>query len=69
MIFIKKYQVLCILVATPLNTVQYGRHFDYKNHICSAITTQSIDILKNHFKDELSIDDVKLLGKLKKLIL
>jgi len=64
----KKDSEVCIKIDAP-SSILYGRHFDHKNNVCSAITTQSIDILKNNFKDELSIDDVKLLGKLKKILL
>jgi translation initiation factor 5B len=59
---------VCIKIDN-ISSIQYGRHFDHKNNICSAITRASLDILKDHFKDELSSTDIKLLVKLKKLLL
>lgn len=59
---------VCIKIDN-ISSIQYGRHFDHKNNICSAITRTSLDILKDHFKDELSSTDIKLLVKLKKLLL
>lgn len=46
--------------------ITYGRHFDYKDKLVSRITRDSIDILKQHFRDELSKDDWKLVIQLKK---
>jgi len=47
------------------NHVMFGRHFDETNQICSWITRKSIDALKDHFRDELSMDDWKLVKMLK----
>ena len=44
----------------------YGRHFDDSNQIASILTRDSIDSLKQYFKDELSKDDWKLVIQLKK---
>jgi translation initiation factor 5B len=60
----KKGTDVCIKIEN-INNIQYGRHFDHKNNLCSAITRKSIDIVKNHFRDEFTIDDAKLLQKLK----
>jgi translation initiation factor 5B len=47
-------------------TRMYGRHFDHQDEIVSRITRRSIDLLKEHFKDELAKDDWQLLVQLKK---
>jgi translation initiation factor IF-2 len=58
---------VCIKVENDQNqNIMYGRHFDFKNNIYSLISRTSIDILKTHFRDEASIDDAKLIVKLKK---
>ncbi|OII73111.1 Fun12p GTPase translation initiation factor IF2 [Cryptosporidium ubiquitum] len=46
--------------------ITYGRHFDHNDRLVSRITRDSIDILKQHFRDELSKDDWKLVIQLKK---
>ena len=43
----------------------FGRHFDETNQIASWITRRSIDSLKEHFRDELTMDDWKLVKMLK----
>ena len=63
----KKGTDVCIKIENK-DGVQYGRHFDHKNNLCSAITRKSIDIIKNHFRDESTVDDAKLLMKLKGLL-
>ena len=45
--------------------IMYGRHFDHTNKLCSKITRQSIDALKEHFRDEIKKDDWQLVVKLK----
>ncbi|KAK9830542.1 hypothetical protein WJX72_012372 [[Myrmecia] bisecta] len=45
----------------------YGRHFDHRDAIVSRITRKSIDLLKQHFKDDMSRDDWRLILKLKKM--
>jgi translation initiation factor 5B len=65
----KKGAEVCIKVENDQNSnIMYGRQFDHKNPICSAITRASIDIIKNHFRDEATIEDAKLLAKLKTLL-
>jgi translation initiation factor 5B len=44
----------------------YGRHFDHKDELVSRMTRQSIDMLKENFRDELSKDDWRLVIELKK---
>ena len=51
------------------SAMTYGRHFDDTNQIASIITRDSIDALKQYFKDDLSKDDWKLVIQLKKMFL
>uniref|UniRef100_A0A6A7FX50 Eukaryotic translation initiation factor 5B n=1 Tax=Hirondellea gigas TaxID=1518452 RepID=A0A6A7FX50_9CRUS len=46
--------------------IYYGRQFDYRNKLCSVLTRNSIDVLKEHFKQELSDENWRLVVKLKK---
>ena len=43
-----------------------GRHFEEKDELCSKLTRASIDVLKEHFRQELDKDDWQLVVKLKK---
>ncbi|KAK0577640.1 hypothetical protein LWI29_036378 [Acer saccharum] len=45
----------------------FGRHFDVEDELVSHISRRSIDILKANYRDDLSIDDWKLVVKLKNL--
>lgn len=45
----------------------YGRHFDHRDPLVSRISRKSINILKDHFRDDLSKDDWRLVVKLKKV--
>jgi translation initiation factor 5B len=44
----------------------YGRHFDHKDELVSRITRESIDMLKENFRDELGKEDWRLVVELKK---
>lgn len=48
-------------------SVQYGRHFDDQSNIVSMVTRESIDALKQHFRDEMTETDWRTCIKLKKL--
>jgi len=43
----------------------YGRHFDAADELVSRISRESIDALKEHFRDVMSKDDWRLVVKLK----
>ncbi|BEI85382.1 hypothetical protein CcaverHIS002_0507830 [Cutaneotrichosporon cavernicola] len=43
----------------------YGRHFDDKDEIVSLISRQSLDTLKNTFRDQVEMSDWALLKKMK----
>ncbi|GLU16540.1 hypothetical protein SLE2022_329710 [Rubroshorea leprosula] len=45
----------------------YGRHFDVEDELASHITRKSIDVLKANYRDDLSIEEWKLVVKLKSL--
>jgi hypothetical protein len=47
--------------------ITYGRHFSDSDQISSIVTRDSIDSLKQYFKDDLSKDDWKLVIQLKKM--
>jgi len=48
-------------------TLTFGRQFDHKFPVYSKITRESIDALKEFFKDEMSKEDWKLVIKMKKI--
>ena len=45
--------------------IMFGRHFDETNQICSWQTRKSIDALKEFFRNELTMEDWKLIKVLK----
>lgn len=45
----------------------FGRHFDIEDELVSHISRKSIDVLKANYRDELTMDEWKLLVKLKNL--
>jgi len=62
-----KGQDVCVKIA-PRNDqthIMFGRHFDASNPIASIISRDSIDCLKEVFKDEMSKDDWKTVIKMK----
>lgn len=44
-----------------------GRHFEVEDELVSHVTRRSIDILKENYRDDLSLEDWKFVLKLKKL--
>lgn len=60
-----KKEKICIKIEG--SNVLYGRQFDHTDKLYSKITRESIDILKEHYKDLLNTDDWKLLLKFKKM--
>ena len=49
------------------SSIVFGRHFDDTHTIVSKITRDSIDTLKQFFKEEMGKDDWKLVIQLKKI--
>ncbi|KAI5089998.1 eukaryotic translation initiation factor 5B isoform X3 [Silurus meridionalis] len=64
----KKGQEICVKIE-PIpgeSPKMYGRHFEAVDFIVSKITRQSIDALKNWFRDEMQKSDWQLIMELKK---
>ncbi|KAL1281942.1 hypothetical protein QQF64_000745 [Cirrhinus molitorella] len=64
----KKGQEICVKIE-PIpgeSPKMYGRHFEAVDLIVSKITRQSIDALKNWFRDEMQKSDWQLIMELKK---
>jgi translation initiation factor IF-2 len=64
----KQSVALKILAMNNQTHIMYGRHFDHTNQIISRISRDSIDCLKEVFKDEMSKEDWKCVMKLKKVL-
>jgi len=47
-------------------SIMFGRHFDANDKLYSKMTRESIDCLKEFFRDDLNQDDWKLVAQLKK---
>ncbi|KAL0322856.1 UNVERIFIED_CONTAM: Eukaryotic translation initiation factor 5B [Sesamum angustifolium] len=45
----------------------FGRHFEIEDELVSKISRNSLDALKEHYADDLSVEEKRLLFKLKKL--
>ncbi|KAF8084986.1 hypothetical protein N665_0688s0007 [Sinapis alba] len=56
-----------IIASNPEEQKMFGRHFDMEDELVSHISRRSIDILKTNYRDELSMDEWKLLVKLKNI--
>ncbi|GAA5955764.1 hypothetical protein JCM8115_006845 [Rhodotorula mucilaginosa] len=50
------------------NAKQYGRHFDDKDEVISMLSRESIDVLKNVFRKQVSMDEWRLIKNLKPLL-
>ncbi|SOV21580.1 translation initiation factor IF-2, putative [Plasmodium sp. DRC-Itaito] len=62
----RKGDEVCIKICGEPH-VTYGKHFDSTQKIYSKITRESIDILKEYFRSELTMEDWKLVVQLKKI--
>ncbi|KAL1189991.1 Translation initiation factor IF-2, chloroplastic [Cardamine amara subsp. amara] len=56
-----------IIASNPEEQKMFGRHFDMEDELVSHISRRSIDILKTNYRDELSIEEWKLVVKLKNI--
>ncbi|KAF8106896.1 hypothetical protein N665_0130s0063 [Sinapis alba] len=56
-----------IIASNPEEQKMFGRHFDMEDELVSHISRRSIDILKTNYRDELSMDEWKLVVKLKNI--
>lgn len=65
----KTSQSVCVKIDNQTNpNITYGRQFQGKDLLYSNVSRESVDILKEYFKKDMSKDDIGLLIKLKKLI-
>ena len=62
----KKGQSVAVRIQNESN-VTYGRHFDHNNKLYSLLTRESIDALKENFKDDLAKEDWMCVIRLKKV--
>ncbi|XP_018418869.1 PREDICTED: eukaryotic translation initiation factor 5B [Nanorana parkeri] len=65
----RKGQEICIKIE-PIpgeSPKMFGRHFEATDHLVSKINRQSIDALKNWFRDEMQKSDWQLIVELKKV--
>lgn len=49
------------------DSISYGRQFDDSNQIVSYLTRESIDLLKENYRDEMKKEDWHTVVKLKKV--
>ncbi|KAL3687206.1 hypothetical protein R1sor_013515 [Riccia sorocarpa] len=66
----KKGQAVAMkIIGTNAEEIQkmYGRHFEHEDELVSSISRKSIDLLKENYRDDLSMEEWRLLVKLKKL--
>jgi hypothetical protein len=63
---LRKGQQAAVKVDIP-TSVTFGRHFTAQNLLYSRVTRESIDALKEHFKDDLSKEEWQLVIKLKRI--
>ncbi|CAL1171935.1 unnamed protein product [Cladocopium goreaui] len=65
----RRGDTVCVKIeqTTAQNHIMYGRHFDHNNQLYSQISRQSIDTLKEHFKDEMKKEDWELIIGMKKV--
>ncbi|WZZ33852.1 hypothetical protein YC2023_017253 [Brassica napus] len=57
----------CIIASNPEEQKMFGRHFDMEDELVSHISRRSIDILKTNYRDELSMEEWKIVVKLKNI--
>ena len=62
---------VCVKVECDEQNLLYGRQFNYNNTLVSHVTRKSVDVMKMHFKDEITNNDGKLndTGKLLKYLM
>ena len=62
----RRGQEVCVKIASVPGEAPktFGRHFDETDFLVSKINRASIDACKNHFRDDLQKDDLKLMIEL-----
>lgn len=61
----RKGEEVSIVIDT---TLSFDRHLKFTDHLYSRVTRQSIDLLKENFKDEVTSEEWKLCVKIKKIL-
>eukprot|EP00002_Diphylleia_rotans_P032124 TRINITY_DN671_c0_g1_i12.p1 TRINITY_DN671_c0_g1~~TRINITY_DN671_c0_g1_i12.p1 ORF type:complete len:881 (-),score=249.82 TRINITY_DN671_c0_g1_i12:476-3118(-) len=63
---VKKGQSVAVkIVGDP--SVMVGRHFEPSDEVVSLISRRTIDVLKENFKDDMTKEDIQLIGRLKRV--
>ena len=63
----KKGQDVAVSIQSDDTSVMYGRQFDHSSNLVSLISRESINALKQFFREDLAKDDWRLVIKLKKV--
>ena len=63
----KKGMEVCIKVENN-DSIAFDRQFSHKNKLFSSISRNSINVLKEHFSDEITKDDAQLISKIKSIL-
>jgi len=63
----KKGMEVCIKVENN-DSIAFDRQFSHKNKLLSSISRNSINVLKEHFSDEITKDDAQLISKIKSIL-
>ncbi|KAJ3615754.1 hypothetical protein Zmor_012322 [Zophobas morio] len=64
----KTGQSVCVRIQNTRDAPRmYGRHFDHTNLLYTNLSRRAIDVLKEHYKEEMTKNDWKLIVKMKKI--
>lgn len=63
----KQAESVCIKIQGKTDSIMYGRHFTAEDKLVSKMSRKAIDLLKEHFRNELSTEDWRLVVKLKSM--
>lgn len=65
----RRGDTVCVKIEqnTAQKNIAYGRHFDHTNQLFSLITRESIDTLKENFKEEMQKSDWEMVIAMKKV--
>ncbi len=61
----KQAESVCIKVQGKTENIMYGRHFTADDKLVCKMSRKAIDLLKEHFRDQLTTEDWRLVVKLK----
>lgn len=63
----RKGQDVAVSIQAEDSSITYGRQFDHSNQLVSLLSRESINALKEFFRDDMKKDDWRLVIKLKKV--